>query len=572
MVFIHKTDNPDIFRLEAEFSSWYSLKTFISAREAAYLDTLQNVFNVEDALGEWIPLRLTNHQVEFHLDDVILKQSNAPIRVIQKSRNTSLTTDSSISDIMAQAEFSNPVLPYVRMNSRSVNHLIQQVKQTIKHIKPVIFEEADESKRISPEIDPPKRKVYYPFNPAEVNMKATGSITFPNGTALTGFPANSDASETIRGLRLRGNFGFLDEVNFMRLFKNVFVAMRDASAGSKNKKKIQQFTIGSTLKGETPFSIWLDSIKKSGAKKIKIYDWPVFRRDLFQPYLDGKCVIPFHENPKLISIVHWHDKEELWELWKQDQHVFKEEYMAIKVESDEQFYPTSLIIASCDIEDSLILEELPSWLDKYVEIRIGFDPASINDYFGITIFGKLADGHIEQLFVEGIRSTPLPIMQKYCDNLLRIINNHHDNWLCSLDSTPIGLQLTQFLKDKYGEKNVRGLNGNMSIATTDDNKVKLNPYMHTYLKKSMYDGILHLCADELQITHFQAWDYAFNAESGAKGHGDLTMSCIYALCPRDLQHTEKAKLKYSRKDKGKTDADKYQIELLRKFKKRIHKR
>lgn len=573
MVKIIPTDDENVFKLESEFESWYPLPDTVNAREAAYLDAIQSTVHVEDALGNWIPYRMCNHQVEWHLDDVTIKQEAAPIRVVKKSRNTSLTINSAISDLFAQSEFNNPIVPYVRLNGRSAFDLISQVKQIIKHITPLVFEETDTSRQLAPDIPAPTRKVYYPFNPKEVKLDSAGSIQFPSGSIIRAFPANSDASETIRGLRLRGNYGFIDEANFMRLFKNVFVAMRDASAGTKDGMKIQQFTIGSTLKGETPFTEWLEAIEKSGAKRIKIYDWPVFRRDVFEPYMKGACEIPFHENPALVSIVPWHDKKELWETWLQDKHVFLEEYMAEKVESDDQFYPTPLIIKMCDIDDTIPVEELAEWIVNYNEIRIGIDPASIHDYFAICVFGIQNDGHVEQLLVEGHRGIELHQMQAYCDNLLSIINDNCRNWLCSIDATPIGLQITQTLRKQYGPRHIRGLNGNMRLQNADGLKVKLNEFGHTMLKKMLYDGKLHLIADELQIRHFKVWDYTYSAPSGQHGHGDLVMACLYALIPLDTKFTEEVPLSFSGKASAiETMQQKHQDRLLKEFRKRIARR
>lgn len=572
MVKLIHTDDPDRFDYEFDSRSWYNDKVrkaipYLDKRQAAYIDLLQNTVNVKDALGEIIPYMLTAHQLEFHLLDVLITQEKAKTRVVIKSRNTSLTVSSSIADIFAQTEFDNTVIPYVRLNTRSALDLIETVKGLIKMITPIAIEIPDESRRISPDIDPPTVTTYFPFNPADVKLDLAGSIKFPSGVTLRAFPAASiDTSETIRGLRLRGNFGLIDESNYMRYFKNIFVASRDASAGSKDGVSIEQTTIGTTLKGETEFSDWLENVIKSKTDDIVILTWPVFDPKVFAPYLSGECIIPFHENDKLVSIVEWHDKKKLWNKWILDQHVFKEEYLAIKVDASEQFYPTKLVVDSCDIDGNLEFEELKQYLSNYKEIRIGLDPASTNDCFGITIFGLDLENHWEQLHVSGPQGMELPDSQEMILEMLAKIDACHKNWLCSVDATPIGLQLTQTLRKKYKHK-IRGLNGNMRFVNADGLTVKLNEFMHTNLKMWMFEKTLHLIADTEQIKDFTIWNYKFQAASSSRGHGDRVMAIVYALCPRNTESTESVPMAISGKPKNPylNTGD----GILRKFKKRM---
>lgn len=572
MVIIKPTDDPDKYELEDDMVSWMKSPKHVTAREAAYLDMIQSVFKVEDAAGNWIPKRLCPHQVIFHISDVALKQDKAPIRVVKKSRNTSFTVDSVESSLMAQGTFSNVIEPFVRLNAKSASDLMTQAKRIIKHMTPIMYEEPDETKRISPDIEPPKIKIYMPFNPKKTNLDNYGSITFPNGCQWRGFPANADASETIRGLRLRGSGGMIDESNFMRSFNNIFIAMRDASAGALNGKKVHQLTIGSTLKGETPFSQWLDDISSSSSKRIVVYDWPVFDRDEFAPYLSGDCDIPFHENDKLISIVPWHDKKELWETWLQDEHVFKEEYMAIKVDSDEQFYTMSLILSATEDDLYVNIDEWENKLQyKYSKVQVGIDVASVHDYFVITCFGLTFEDNWEQFYLTYRNKVDLAEMEQETRGMLKQLIRTGLTWNLNIDANGIGLMITQNLQREFGDDKIRGIKGGY-IKDIDGNSHKLNEYGHTKLKRLLIDNKIKMINDEMLIKHFAGWNYDFKCVSTGDGHGDIAMACLYCMLLDDGGSVGETRL-YSSSE-GKVNPNNKDQWFMRDFKKRLkgHKR
>jgi hypothetical protein len=186
----------------------------------------------------------------------------------------------------------------------------------------------------------------------------------------------------------------------------------DANSGvTGNGELFFQMNIGTTLKGQTPFSLWLDTEIKIDASDIEIYEWPVFDKHLID------YEVPFDEQRQLIPIVPWHSIEVLENKRKRDLLRFKEEYMAEKVDSSEQFYPSQMILVCVNTA----LENQETCMNKEGIHFMGVDVASINDFFSISIFEKV-DGKYIQRFLKYLRGVELPDMQNYCDKLIDIWN------------------------------------------------------------------------------------------------------------------------------------------------------
>lgn len=523
--------------------SWIKVPTNLTKTEIIYLASLENIWKVKSG-NDWVPYRMAPHQIIWHLEDVVLKKEHAKIRVEKKSRNVSFTTDSIISILMSIGDYLNDVIPFVRLNMKKAEDMIKNTKDLIRHMKPIIHEVEDNGKL---------KKVYWPFNPANVDMSAVGSIKFKDdyGNVLTeirAFPANADASETIRGIRTIGDSGILDETNFMRSFKAIFTALRDSSVGTINGKKIHQFSLGTTLKGDTPFSEWLEEQEQKKSNRLLIFDFPVFDRTKFN------TEIPFHENKELIPLVPWHDKEELWNDYLQDEHVFNEEYMAIKVDNEEQFYSTSLILSCCNIEEPTSITQFKTLADKYKYVWGGVDVASVHDYFVISLFGETNEGKYVQFYLEYINKIELDDMSDKVELVLDEVKNiMGDNWLTSIDANGIGLQITQTLKKKFPGR-IRGISGG-SIKDLDGNSHHINRFGHTEMKNLMVKKQVDLINDELLIKHYSQFDYTYSAASSKYGHGDITMANLYALLPLNLKRTSKSQVVSNIENTEKDDSD-----------------
>lgn len=176
--------------------SWYP-STTLKPYELKYLRAVQKLFCVPDARRNWVPYKLTPHQIEWHRDDVACQRHMAKNRVAFKSRNTSFTTSSIISNLMSVGVYDTPVIPVVRLNQTRANDLIDDFKKVIRHMPKVIRT---------------KDGRHFPFDPDAVVMRKVGSIYFPDReTEIRAFPATADAAEVIRGLRVVGSAGIIDE-------------------------------------------------------------------------------------------------------------------------------------------------------------------------------------------------------------------------------------------------------------------------------------------------------------------------------------------------------------------------
>lgn len=539
------------------YPSWYEIKEPLTEEESFYLYSLEKIWRVPSGT-ELIPYHLAPHQIDWHREDIALKGRKAKYRACKKSRNTSYTVSMSISKLMAVPEHKNPSVPFVRLNSRSSILLIENIKQLIRDMSPIIYTErymilnGVKTRYIDSEeykdLEVIEEKHYYPFNPEAVDLRVYGKIRFPNGVVFEAYPANNNAAENARGIRTLVDGGGIDEPTFFSTFREIFVAMRDAYASSVFMEEeeggmLHQIDIGSSFRGVTPYSEWYDEQVKIWETNpenalVKLYEWPVFRRDLFDEYekaSDTSSMVPFTERRDMIPIVPWHSKKLLWDKYLQDKVKFMEEYMAIQVDSDYQFYPTKLIVERSSIEPNDNIYNID--FNKYHKVRGGIDPASVKDYFVFSLFGHYGNKR-EKIFCWYGTQVELPDMEVKCKEWVGHIVSKHKDVLINIDSTPIGLQLMQGLRKMFGEV-IRPINGNNNVKTLMKNSYKLNVYGHLNLRKLMYDKVIDLFADEVQIKHYKiisGKDYQPIRDGGLKdsAHGDICMGDMYANLPDNL--------------------------------------
>ena len=489
--------------------SWIKPPENLTRGERRYLKDIETLFNVKNAKNEWIPYKLEPHQMLWHLDDVALKGENAKHKLVIKSRNTSFTTSSIISVLMAVPFYPSQVIPIVRLNMTRAKDLINDFKEIIKHMN--VIEEEDGR--------------LFPFNPKDVYMDNVESITFPNGVEIRAFPATNASAETIRGLRIAGCGGIIDESNFMKDYKNIYIALRDASSGVVDGKKEYQILIGTTRKGRgTPFNVWFEDIEKLNLSTIKIYKWAVFNPnhiDLTKPLTEQN----------LVPIAKWHSIEDLEEKRKENINTFKEEYMAELVDGEDVFYEFYVISRSLEVgEEYQCIQSNPV---KGAVYYMGIDPSSgvQRDYFSISIFEKVGDYKLQR-YLYYTREKELPEMEREC---IRIINEWSPKKV-RIDSTGLGTQLSQKLVSLFGGM-IEPTKGNMRIKGLKRNiPLALNEYMHTTQKHLMSNKVIGLIDDELQIRHYSAWNNDYKADSGVVGHGDIVVSNGLALLPDDWKY------------------------------------
>ena len=473
--------------------SWYP-RIELEPHTQKYIKLLESTYNVLNPDKKWVPYILQPHQVEWHAHDVAITHTNAKSRLVVKSRNTSFTTSTFISCLSAVPFYPNTVVPFVRQNIERAIDLIKDCKEIIKNIN--VVKDGDQ---------------YLPFDKDEVYMKNNKSILFPNNVEFRAFPANADAANTIRGLRVSGNAGILDEVNYVRNFEDIYIALRDAASGSKDGMKAFQMNIGTTLRGRaTPFNIWREKIVKQNA--INYFEWPVFNPQEFDV---SRSIF----SQELKPIVPWHSLEDLEQKRLEDKNRFLEEYMAQLVDSEEQFYPYDLILKTVD-------ETLKPIFTAQGKFWIGIDVASINDFFAISVFEEI-DNVFYQRYLRYVRQVELEDME---EEVYKIINIYKPIKV-RIDAQGMGIEIAQRLKRRYGSiidpiasNKVKGIEKHQTIS--------INEYLHVNQKMMMNDGRIKLLSDDMQIQHYAVWDYNYKADSTAEwGHGDICMANGYALLP-----------------------------------------
>ena len=486
--------------------SWYPLNEKLSDKQLIYLSMIEQVFRVKHADKQWKHCELEPHQIEFHSNDIAVLGDKAVSDVVEKSRNTSFTTSAAIRLLAGNYKYRDEVVPLVRINEQKVKELIAEIKSIIKHMTPIRLKNGD----------------LWPFDPAKVDMNNVMEIRFTDRDIIfRGYQASTSSAENIRGLRITR--GIIDESNFMAAFHTLYIAMRDAAAGtSKAGLKHFQLTIGSTLKGMTTrFKLWLDKMKILKLPIIRILSWPVFDPLIFDI---EKSIM---EQPDLIPIVHWHNLQDLEYKRIEDINTFLEEYMAVCVPSDSRFYDMGKIL---DCEDENLIN-LITPMNKEEEIYIGVDPAGEGiDFFTISIFAHFyIDTELERaeqraLFYE--QKSDLDKMQSKLDGIIQLWNPVK----VRIDGNALGYQMSQYFKNKYPSV-VEIFRGRMSIKQGKFS-VSINEFLHTNQKKLFTFNRIKLFNDDLQLNHYGSWNYNFTCESTKEyGHGDSTISNGLALLP-----------------------------------------
>jgi len=484
--------------------SWFK-EPDVDKRIERYFKVLERCFKVKDATKKWIPYKLTPHQKLWHSQDIAILGSNAKDRIVVKSRNTSFTTSSIISNIAAVPFYPNQIVPFVRLNARRAVDLIDEAKDIVKNIIPWKNDEG----------------VLYPFDPSKVNFDAAGSIIFPNGVEFRAFPANAMAAETIRGLRIAGSAGLIDESNYMRDFEEIYISMRDAAAGfGPDNKKHFQMNIGTTLKGKTtPFYLWLQNVRNMS--HFNVHWWHVFNPKIFNPNVS---IISQNLEP----IVPWHNIADLENKRLEDLNKFLEEYMCEAVDDEQQFYSHSLI-ESCQDEELQNYKQPPNIGLFYM----GIDIASVNDYFVITIFEKLGDNYIQRFLYYDNKNVDLTEMQKNCETIIDIWKPR----FVRIDGNGIGFQIAQYLRKIFGPM-IEPIK-HRQVTTTLKETVSMNEFIHTNQKTLLTQGFIKLLPDELQLIQYSQWDYNYKADSIVKyGHGDIGIANGYALLPDNFKYIQ----------------------------------
>lgn len=488
--------------------SWYPEPQNLTEEEETYLSMIESVFRVQHADGQWRFIKLTQHQKEFHRNDIALKFENAQSDDVDKSRNTSFTISSIIRLLTGNYHFRSEEVPIYRINDTKVKELLREQKKIIKQMRPLKLENGD----------------LWPFNPDLVEF-TSHEIYFPDREVrFIGYPASASASDNIRGLRITRGLG--DETNFIPKFKEIQIAMQDAKRGTfkdkdGNEKSYLQITLGSTLRGSTPYKEWKDNLKQK-INEGKITTWRMLSWPVFDPLIfDSEQAIE-EQIDNLTPIVEWHSKKDLCEKFNLDKNSFLEEYMAICVPSDETLYNIQKVMFC--VNDNL--KNMPTPKDNGI-YYIGIDVAGEGgDYFSISIFEDV-DGKMIQRYLYYINKTvDLDEMQSFCEKLLSL-------WLpykCRIDGNGIGYHLSQYLQKRF--KCVEAIRGKQTIKIGKNQTCSLKEFLHTNQIKMFVEKDVQLLPDDEMLFHYTMWTRNYTAESSkSHGHGDIVISNGLALLP-----------------------------------------
>ena len=528
-----KIEDTNTYTWKSEYKSWYPSPK-LTLEELTYLYMIQKIFRVKYPSGEWKHIKLTNHQAEFHKNDLAIQKYKAKNEVVIKSRGTSFTTNAIIRLCMNAYSYNDQLPPVVRINDTKVKELFENdFKDIIRHMTPIIIKTKDPNTN--------KEKIeYMPFNNQTVTFE-THEIYIPDrNIKFTAYPANTTSSENIRGNRI--NFGLMDETNYIQAFQNVDTAMLDASRGSEldgpNVGKIAyQATYGTTRKGRyTSFNTWLENLERmivaNKIDKFRILKWPALdptKVDLTRPLT---------EQTHLIPIAPWQTLENLEQRRALNLNKFKEEYMAMLVDDEGKLYNMQYIV------ENLLTETPEKHNHGYGVLKnnetanwwIGVDPAYSNDFFAISIFKEI-DGVYTQTYNYYKKGVDLTDMQDMCEDIIE----HYlpiGLQLMQIDGNGLGVQLSNYLKKRYPE-HVRVIRGNRIKLPDKSGTVSAKEFMHSNQIRLQYENKTKYIKDDIQTMHFSGWNMKYDFEiedenTQDMGHGDTTIANALALLPRNM--------------------------------------
>jgi len=239
----------------------------------------------------------------------------------------------------------------------------------------------------------------------------------------------------------------------------------------------------------------------------------------------------------------------------EDLNTFLEEYMAVAVDSDEQFYPT-------EVYEKNVKKELKSINTpiKHGEFFAGIDVASKMDFFVLTIFENIPE---EREKIEYVREENGDLIKKKTKELVDVFHQRYlyydrekdlsfmeekskeiiENWAqfglkkVRVDSAGIGLQLYQNLRLHFGKKypNLIEYIPMGSIKVGLESK-RAKEVAHVNQKQLMIYERVRFIKDSIQKMHYSMWDYKYESLRNKEyGHGDTTIANAYALLPLNFQ-------------------------------------
>lgn len=507
--------NIDYEALRKEYGSrtdsWIS-PPIVDDKTLLYFKMIENVYRVIHADGKWRFIELQPHQQIFHSKDLALLGSDAKTSIVVKSRNTSFTTDAIIRLFNSFYEYKRNS-PVIRINEQKIKEIISEMSIILKHMRPIKMPNGS----------------LYPFNPNNVDVSATKIVIKDYDISIIGYTsASEEAAENIRGNR--SNTGTLDEINFAAYWDTIWGAMNGANPGSdKEGRTYFQVTLGTTLRGRTPFYDWYQKIIKEPElmKAYEVLEFPVFDPKVFNPDINPL------EQPLLKPICFWHNMNKLATAWLEDKDKFMEEYMCVIAPTEGAFFDMREVIAVSTLNDNISQAMAQEYVSKKTvdDYRnMGIDCAGDGtDYFSISIINyNRAKKEYEHVYQYNVQKVKDP------DEMVNFILDLYKSFNCykiRIDANDLGYFIAQKLKNQLGSIVVESIRGAVRVKNSEIS-VPVKEFTLNHLVKQIRTGKIKLINDELVLKHFTMWKKDYSCErSKYDGHGDSVDAIGLACLP-----------------------------------------
>jgi len=475
--------------------SWYQTKKEFTRVELDYCALLEELFQVQDPVGQPIPYDMTDYQKEWHSASLNIKDEDAKDILVVKARGISFTTSFSIELIVSALTYRDQLIPVIAQRYRNAKDILKMIAWLVHHSK-------------------------LP-NKSSIEVKETEIVFNDTKTIIRAYPSGN-AADSVRGRRLIR--GLIDEYAFQQHDRELLAAVQDTMQSG-----IGQIIIGSTANGRHNNFFRLTQNHHS----FEFFRYPVFDERKFNP---EKSIL----EQDVVPIAPWISKKALESKRMRDPVIFKQEYMCDFLDDSISFFPHSLIKRTEDPDlvnfgDKIAISD--TWTYETPNpIYCGVDVARTTHFTAISVFEEfsieLEDSTIRKEYIQraliAIRKTDLPAQKKILD---RVIKAFPSMVRMRIDQTGLGLGLYEFAK-RTNPGIVEGINFSTRIRTGEaKRKANIREYMLVNLKSLLEGDAVTLLADELQLHHMTMMDYTFKVSADDTGHGDIIFSNALALMP-----------------------------------------
>lgn len=496
---------------ESRTNSWFKPPRFTD-KCLLYFKMIESVYRVLHADGKWRFMNLQPHQLYFHSKDLALMGKDSKTSIVVKSRNTSFTTDSIIRLFNSFYEYKR-TSPVIRINEKKVKEIISEMRSILKHMRPIRMPDGS----------------LFPFDPNKAVVGSTEILLKDCDIKIVGYTsASPDSAENIRGNR--SNTGLLDEINFASYWDSIWGAMNGANPGANMEGEMFfQVTLGTTLRGITPFLEWFLNVKSKPEllEEYDIMEFPVFDPKIFDPDK------PPSEQPGLKPITFWHSMKKLNAAWIEDKDKFMEEYMCVIAPTEGALFNMKEVVNACTREELVLQNGAKEYLSTKTsnDYRcVGVDCAGDGvDFFSVAVTNhNRSTGLYELVYLFNEQRVKDPDVM--VDFILSLYHSF-DCYKIRIDANDLGYFIAQKLKRELGSVVVESLRGNVRVKNNEIS-MPVKEFAFNHLIKQVRTGKVSLVNDDLLLKHFTMWKKDYSCERSKKdGHGDSVDALKNAMLP-----------------------------------------